>query len=81
MRTVTFLARVYVVCARNKLILGGLGSVALTCVVLDAVSIDTRSVSTNTKPSIDTCPRAEMQGFILNTDVRPYQWRTLLFIN
>ncbi|VDB87095.1 unnamed protein product [Peniophora sp. CBMAI 1063] len=35
----TFLARVYVVCARNKLILGGLGSIAVTVVVLDAIHV------------------------------------------
>ena len=38
-RAVTFLARVYVVCARNKLILCGLGTIAVTIVVLDAVSL------------------------------------------
>ncbi|VDB87096.1 unnamed protein product [Peniophora sp. CBMAI 1063] len=35
----TFLARVYVVCARNKFILIGLGAIAVTCVVLDAIHV------------------------------------------
>ena len=35
--SVTFLARVYVVWAKNKLILGFLGTLALTCFVLDVV--------------------------------------------
>ncbi|VDB99865.1 unnamed protein product [Peniophora sp. CBMAI 1063] len=35
----TFLARVYVVCSRNKIILGGLGAIAATCVVLDVMHV------------------------------------------
>ncbi|KZV72535.1 hypothetical protein PENSPDRAFT_628571 [Peniophora sp. CONT] len=35
----TFLARVYVICARNKLILGCLGAIAVTVVVLDAIHV------------------------------------------
>ncbi|KZV72536.1 hypothetical protein PENSPDRAFT_352777 [Peniophora sp. CONT] len=35
----TFLARAYVVCARNKFVLAGLGAIAVTCVVLDIIHV------------------------------------------
>ena len=72
LRPVTFLARVYVVCARNKLIVSSLGAIAVTCVVLDIVSPGITSFPIVVMLSLSLGPRTRvaMQRLFLDTDVR-----------